>query len=110
MPYDPDGDPDDFDATSLEDIDAYLADPTAQALVEDLGRAFRALPAAEQISELTTEMLAAMLRRVELARVLDAGNTGRDDPRFDLLSAIDAQVEGMGARIRELGGTPPEYP
>lgn len=108
MPYDPDGDPDDFDPTNLDDIDAYLSDPVAHALAGDIGREFRALPPEEQIPELTTAMLETMLRRTEVAELLSDADP--DDPLYPLLQALDDSVAVYGARIAELGGTPPEYP
>ena len=112
MPYDPDGDPEAFDPTNPDDVDAYLDHPNTHALHEDLAREFRALPPEEQLAELVPEMLANMLRKNEVAGLL-ADQTVDDATRQGLQRLYDAlasEVLAYGARITELGGEPPEEP
>jgi hypothetical protein len=99
MPYDPDGDPR-VDPNDVEAIDAWLNNPTVQALHEDLGRQFRALPPEEQIEELATQLMQAQKYRDDLVALLDGAPTS--DPRRSLLDALNTQVEGLRRRIAQV--------
>jgi hypothetical protein len=102
--YDPDGDPDTFDPNDPDAVDAWLNDPTAKALNEDLGRAFRALSPAEQIDELASELMRAEARRDQLVAML--AEAPLDDPRRVLLDSSHNFIAGLRARIAELRDQP----
>ena len=99
MAYDPDGDPN-VDPDDLEAIDAVLNDPAAQALVDDLGRQFAALPPEEQIEDLAAEMMKAQERRDSLDALL--ADAPADDARRVLLEALDNHIEAFRRRIGQV--------
>lgn len=105
MPYDPDGDPN-FDPNDIDAIDAMLDDPVHQALIEDLGNQFRALPPEEQIEDLATQMMKLTSMREELSARLDAEEAPPGDPRRTLLAAMNTQIEGFERRIAEVRDQP----
>lgn len=107
MPYDPDGDPN-IDPDDLDAIDAMLEDPVHEALVDDLGRQFRALPPEEQIEDLATQLMKLMSMRDELSARLEADQAPADDPRRTLLDALNSQVDGIQRRIAEVRDQPTE--
>jgi len=107
MPYDPDGDPD-FDPNDSDAIDAMLGDPVHQALIEELGRQFRALRPEEQIEDLATQMMKMTSMRDGLAAKLGADEAPPDDARWTLLDALNGQVEGFRRRIAEVRDQPKE--
>ncbi|GID29139.1 hypothetical protein [Paractinoplanes brasiliensis] len=102
MTHNPDGDPAAFDSTDLDAVDAWLDDPVVNALHEDLGRQFRALPPEQQLAGLIPELEKAQARYDELADVV--ADAPVDDPRRFLLVAMGEQLEKFRARINELGG------
>lgn len=104
MTYDPDGDPDTFDPHDLDAVNAYLDNPTVEALHEDLGRAFSALPPAEQIDDLAPELMRTEAMRDQLAATL--ADAPHDDPRHVLLDALNGLTIRMRARIAELRDQP----
>lgn len=107
MPYDPDGDPD-FEPDDLDAIDAMLDDPVHQALIEDLGRQFRASPPEQQIEDLAVEMMRLTTMRDELRAQLATDEASPDDPRWTLLTAVDGHVERFRRRIAEVRDQPRE--
>ncbi|GAA1393561.1 hypothetical protein [Catellatospora coxensis] len=102
MRYSPDSDPSAFDPTDPEVVDARLNDPVVNALHEDLGRQFRAMPPEQQLVELVPELENAQSRYDQLAKVL--ARASADDPRRFLLFTMGDHVERIRARINELGG------
>lgn len=99
MPYDPDGDPN-VDPEDLASIEAFLNNPTAQALHDDLGRQFAALPPEEQIEELVFQMIKAQERRDSPAALLEGA--AADDPRRVLHDATDGEVDAFRRRIAQV--------
>jgi hypothetical protein len=97
--YDPDGDPAAFDINDPEAASAWLDNPITQALHEDLGRAFRALPPAEQLKELETELVKAEARHQE-AITLSANLP--EDIRGKLIKSAADYLDGVKLRIMEL--------
>lgn len=97
--------PDDLDVNNLDQVDAWLDHPVTNALVEDLGRAFRQLPAIQQRTEINErlrhyetwrdECTAWMnhepdsLKRAALQEVLDAINHGINGAKLRLLELDD---------------------
>lgn len=108
--YDPDGNPNPPDHEKDPDgfrewVDSYLADPTAEALADDMGRAFRLLPAADQIATLGPMLLTAVERHAEMVDLL----ANLDDEPVELLlgrqkvlAALADHVEGLRRRIAHL--------
>jgi len=101
--YNPDGDPAAFDPTDLDAVDAWLSDPVVNALHDDLGRQFRALPPEQQLAELVPELENAQARYDDFAGSVVGAPV--DDPRRFLLIAMGDEVEKFRARIKELGGS-----
>ncbi len=104
MAYDPDGDPN-VDPDNLDDVEAFLNDPTVQALHDDLGREARNLPPEEQIERLAEQLLRFERMRDEM--VAEAGGQlSEDDPRDTLRRALNVQVQAFRDRIAELRDQP----
>jgi hypothetical protein len=101
--YNPDGDPAAFDPTDLDAVDAWLDDPVVNALHEDLGRQFRALPPEEQLAELVPALEEAQARYDKLAS--EVAEAPVEDPRRFQLITMGDHVEKFRARINELGGS-----
>lgn len=99
MPYDPDGgsniDPDDLAA-----IDAMLDDPVHQALLEDLGRQFRALPSEEHIEDLATQLMKLTSMCNELSARFKADQAPPDDPRRTLLDELNGHRARKTSLVR----------
>lgn len=102
MPYDPDGDPDDFDDTDPAALQEWFDHPNTRALHDDLGRDFRTRPPAEQVAELEPQLAAAVQRRDQLAAIVAASDSPDDDSRLPLLRACEQQVQALADRIAEL--------
>lgn len=104
MRYNPDSDPADFDPYDMEMVEGYLADPGNDAMVESLGRQFRALPAQEQLPELEAALVDLVQKRDQLnVLLLDAP---QDDPRRRLLAALEGHIESFTTRIADLTEIP----
>lgn len=104
MAYDPDADPDDLDPGDHDAVDAFLNDPGNIKMWEQLGAAFRDSPPGEQIPVLLDELRAFEKRRDELVALIDAETSPHDDPRRQMLDAIDSYRYMLTARIAELTG------
>ena len=106
MPYDPDGDPADFDLNDPEGVDGW-PNQANTAMYEGMGRPFAELPPEEQLRELTLTMRKWVAQRDELTALLAEQDAPTNDPRRWSLVAINDFVMRLGLRITELGGTPP---
>lgn len=109
MPNEPLYDP---DLMVLEDLDfsdpdvalAYLNHPTTEKLTDDLGRAFRSAPAAEQRRELEDHL--AQLERYYAQLTTDIRNLAPGSPVIaslrEVLASLSRNAEAVKARLREL--------
>lgn len=102
VPYDPDGDPADFDDTDIDALQEWADHPNTAALIEDLGREMRSRPPAEQIATLAQQLPAAVRRRDEVAGLIAASDSPDADPRLPLLHVYEQQVQAFADRISEL--------
>nr|WP_046286042.1 hypothetical protein [Mycobacterium sp. UM_NZ2] len=103
--YDPDRHvPEDLDFTNPEVARAYIDHPVTARLFEDAGRAFRELPAADQLRELR-DYLARLAEQRDQVVVLLEGDQPDADVRASLerlMVAIDRNIEGAKLRMLEL--------
>lgn len=109
MPYDPDGDPDDFDPNDLDAVNAYLDDPSNRRMWEALGREFRESPKDEQVEALLRLLPAAVARRDEIAARIADANLPAGDTLHRLHMACADEVDRIAERIEELLGPPPDH-
>lgn len=80
-----------LDFSDPEVIDSYLNHPSSQALVEDLGRAFRHAPAHEQRAELLK-----LLERTKARRFEFAGEMLKVVHRFDdMITSFKQRLEEL---------------
>lgn len=78
--YDPDRSvPEDLDFTDPEVAHAYLDHPVSEKLANDVGRAFRTMPASHQQRELSEFLSQREEQRAQVAANMD--NLDRDAPR-----------------------------
>lgn len=96
--------PEDLDVNNLDQVQAWLDDPVTNAIVNDLGRQFRQLPAEQQRPELTESIRENTKRRTEIIEAI-----ARHDPdepiRWalqEVLDAVNRSIEGATLRLLEL--------
>src|SRR3954469_1782007 len=109
MPDEPLYDPDrmvfeDLDFSNLDVAAAYLSHPTTDALVDDLGRSFRQLPASEQPREITEYIGQLEADRNKLSNMLqDPVEEGQiRDTLQTLRDTINNHIESAKLRLSEL--------
>ena len=95
--------PEDLDVNNLDQVQAWLNDPVSNALVEDLGRQFRQLPAAQQRPEVIESLKMSRKTRDLIAKCLD-GDVGEPELSAlqDLLRRAEAHMDAAKLRLLEL--------
>lgn len=96
--------PEDLDFSDPDVARAYLDHPVTEQLAEDHGRAFRALPAAQQQAELSEYISGLEEKRTEVAAAVE--RLGPDAPALpvlrQVLDALDKNLEASTWRILKL--------